>query len=402
MVAGGALLRAGAANLRHVGSPQEERDRATARALFGALAQMRGTALKVAQVLFWEDDLVPSGAADELYRACYQAPPIGAARATVLIQREIGARSLAEFDPQAFAAASLGQVHYARDHEGVALVVKLRYPGVEQSIDADLRVLGGVARYLPNPPLFRALLDEIRQRLVEECDYEREASHTQWFADQLNVDGVEIPHLRPELCTSSVLTMTHVRGAHLREWLTTNPSQAARDACAQRMYDAYCKSLYALQRVHADPNPGNYLFRDDGTVGLIDFGCVKPVTPRFSELVAATTRCYLDRREEEAFGLMQELGFYQGAGPDQAHEMDVNLVRPFAQHLVLPMRDERFDFAANRGFAAECGRRFLQIVKHSGRAGMYPELLFVNRTQYGLYRIFELLGATVRLGNEWV
>lgn len=377
-------------------------ERAATQALFGALGQLRGTALKVAQVLCWEDSLVPEGAAEELYRACYQAPPLGGDRARAIVRRELGESALSEFDPSAFAAASLGQVHRARDTEGRDLVVKIRYPGVQDSIEGDLRVLRGIARHLPNPPLFRALLQEIQQRLEEECDYERERTQTEWFREQLDVAGVEVPTMHRSLCTDGLLSMSRVEGLHLREFLATDPSQEARDACAQRLYDIYCKSLYGLNRIHADPNPGNYLFRGDGTVGLIDFGCVKTVTPRFAELVAASTRCYIDGREDEAFDLMVELGFYRDYTLDESRAMHTDLVRPFAERLVLPMKVEVFDFGAHRGYAAECGKSFLEIVRHSTRAGMYPDLLFVNRTQYGLYRIFELLGARVRLGNAWV
>jgi Ser/Thr protein kinase RdoA (MazF antagonist) len=163
------------------------------------------------------------------------------------------------------------------------------------------------------------------------------------------------------------------------------------------MYEAFRRSLDDLHRVHADPNPGNYLFQSDGSVGLIDFGCVKTVTPRFAELVTATTSCYLEERHAEAFQLMREMGFYGELGDREARELDRNLVRPFAELLVTPMRESRFDFGKNRGYAAACGQRFMEIVRKSTTSGIYPDLLFVNRTQYGLYRLFELIGARVEL-----
>jgi hypothetical protein len=118
--------------------------------------------------------------------------------------------------------------------------------------------------------------------------------------------------------------------------------------------------------------------------------------------VSAIIRTNVAGDEEGAFGLALDFGFFGTLGREEARAVDRELLRPFVRWLVTPLRAERFDFAANPGFAAECGRRFLTIVRHHHGSAVYSDLLFVNRTLYGLYRTFEALGACVSLGNKWV
>ena len=374
-----------------------------ARDLYRAAAQLRGTALKVAQIVHWEEGLVSNGS-DELYQSCYEAPPMSPALVIGVCQRELGLppwEVFSHFDLHPIAAASLGQVHAAGigDRE---LCVKVRYPGIAASIDSDLQILRTIVRALPQRGLLLRMLSEIKSRLDEECDYHLERERTQWFCDTLRIEGVDVPDTLPDLCTDSLLTQRRLRGAHLRRWLATGPSQEARDSCAQRLDQIFTRSLYQLHRVHADPNPGNYLFRDDGSVGLIDFGCVKEVSAEFARSVSAIIRANVRGDEERAFELALEFGFFGTLGREEARAVDRALLRPFVRWLVTPLRVARFDFGVNTGFAAECGRRFLTIVKHHQGSALYSDLLFVNRTLYGLYRTFEALGARVCLRNQWV
>lgn len=375
-----------------------------ARTLYDVAARLRGTALKIAQILHWESALASDAASDTFYRACYQAPPMVSSLVVDIFAREFGRppwKVFAHFHLEPFAAASLGQVHAARTDDR-DLCVKVRYPGIATSIETDLRTLRVVANGLPQRRLLLRLLSEIQARLREECDYGLERTRTQWFCDTLALDGVEVPDTIPELCSDSLLTQRRLRGFHLRDWLATSPTQEARDRCAQRLDGIFTRSLYELHRVHADPNPGNYLFRDDGTVGLIDFGCVKELQPEFADSVSSIIRAHVAGDEQRAFEQTLAFGFFGDLENDEARDIDRALLQPFVRWLVKPLQVESFDFGAHVGFAAECGRRFLAVVKHSQSGAIYPDLLFVNRTLYGLYRVFETLGARVKLRNQWV
>jgi predicted unusual protein kinase regulating ubiquinone biosynthesis (AarF/ABC1/UbiB family) len=386
-------------------SREERRANADAvHALYSAAAKLRGTALKVAQILHWESGVTADGTADVLHQACYQAPPMVSSLVVGIFGRELGRAPWDLFDHfelVPFAAASLGQVHAARSG-GRDICIKVRYPGIAATIGTDITALRVVANSLPQRALLLRLLRETEARLREECDYELERTRTQWFAEHLGVQGVDVPETIPAFCSESLLAQQRLRGTHLREWLAAHPAPQARDRCAAALDAVFTRSLYEIHRVHADPNPGNYLFRDDGSVGLIDFGCVKVVTPEFAARVSAIIRAHVRGDDEGAFEQTLAFGLFGDLTSDAARDLDREILQPFVKWLVKPLQVDSFDFGTNLGFAAECGRRFLAVVKGSPGSVIYSDLLFVNRTLYGLYRTFEAMGARVRLRNRWV
>ena len=413
-VAGGAIARAGALLLRdrlrrsfqNAGEQEDSQqtNRQAIETLYRAAGQLRGTALKVAQILHWESAYAQGQASDALYQACYQAPPMVSSLVAGIFERQLGRppwRLFDAFEPQPFAAASIGQVHAARIGEA-RICVKVQYPGILASIQTDLMALKVIARSLPQHRLLLRLLPEIEARLREECDYRLEQMRTQWFADTLQLPGVDVPATFPDFCRDSLLTQQRLRGSHLREWLATHPSQDGRDRCAQQLDAVFTRSFYELQRVHADPHPGNYLFRDDGTVGMVDFGCVKDVTPDFAGRVSAIIRAHVSGNRRHAFELTCEFGFFGPLTEEDSWKVSTDLLEPFVSWLVRPLQTERFDFAAHPGFASEGGRLFLAVVTNAPHGAIYPDFMFVCRTVFGLYRIYESLGATVGLRNRWV
>src|SRR4029453_11103458 len=184
-----------------------------------------------------------------------------------------------EFDPEPFAAASLGQVHRAVTFHGEKVAVKVQYPAIRSAIESDLKLLrsaalpGRVTGHVPS-----ALLDEIARGLLEETDYLREAGNLDYFREGLaGLDFVTVPSVHRELTTDRVLTMSFVEGESLSDWLKRKPSQALRDLTGARLFEFYETQLQHLRVIHADQHPGNFLFQPDGRFGLVDFGCVKRV-----------------------------------------------------------------------------------------------------------------------------
>ena len=374
-------------------------DADTAKILFRTLGRLRGTALKVAQMMCLETDLVPDAVAQELRKACYRVPPLSPALARDSVRQQLGGVEtvFSRFNPRAFAAASLGQVHAATLRDGTEVAVKIQYPGVRETIATDLAMLRGFVRTVPNPQFHLRLLDEIAARITEECDYRREAAQTTWFREQLGIPGLAVPAVIDACSRDRVITTTRASGLHLDEWLATGPDPAVVQRAAQRLYDGFARSLYELSRVHADPNHGNVLFGEDGEVTLLDFGCVRELTPQFSGDVAALMRAYADEDEPAIAELTRRFGLFGTASAEEARALEEEHMRPFAQWLAWPMQQPQFDFAKNRGYAAAGRKLFVNIVKKQVHLGIRAEFVFVNRTLYGLYRLFEDMGATVSL-----
>jgi predicted unusual protein kinase regulating ubiquinone biosynthesis (AarF/ABC1/UbiB family) len=372
-----------------------------ARLLFDTLSKLRGTALKVAQMLCMEAELLPEAYRRELEKSCHRVPPLNRVLVRKALIEEFGQPPevlFAEFDAEAFAAASLGQVHAGRLHDGRRVAVKIQYPGIHVAIDSDIALMRQFARGMPNARLALQSLAEIHARLREEVDYRQEAANTIWFQQRLGDGPVRVPAVIPERSGTRVLTTDFVEGVHLEEWLKTTPTQAARDLAAQRLYDLFVHSALNLRRLHADPNPGNTLFAADGSITLIDFGCVKDLSPGFIETLPQVLKAYLDDDSAALFSAYEKLGMLRRAVATRFYE---DTLRPFGRWLVEPLRDETFDFGANADYTAR-GKDVIQgLQRIRGLDRLADEFVFFDRTIYGLCKLFERMGARVRLRHHW-
>lgn len=377
-----------------------------AQALFQGLSLLKGTALKMAQQLSLEVNLLPEEACRELARAYHQVPPINRALVRRVVQTGLG-RSLEEtfarFDTVAFAAASLGQVHRAVSMDGQPLAVKIQYPGIAQTIESDVglirRLLGP---FFPDKHLIPTI-DEIAARLQEEVDYLQEAENLRFFLNFLQMDGIHIPQVHKELTARTVLATTLIHGKPLDLWLAESPPQQVRDSVAQQLNELLAKSLYKLHTIHADPNPGNFIIGDDGTIGLVDFGCVKRFTPTVVEQYRQLTVAAAHQDSETHFQLMITLGLI----PPELDQEIIVKVRELSEAMCRwygrLYAEEWFDFKAHPQMMAE-GWKIMRGYQHlSNYFLVNPDLIFLDRTRYGLLRIFEMLGARVSFRNiyEW-
>ncbi len=377
-----------------------------AQALFQGLSLLKGTALKMAQQLSLEIDLLPEAACRELSKAYHQVPPIN--RALVRQAVQAGLHQNPEqvfkyFDLEAFAAASLGQVHHAVDDKGQHLAVKIQYPGIAKTIDNDVSLLRQLLRPIIQSDQLLPTLDEITARLREEVDYLQEADNLRYFARHLTMEGVRIPQVQPALTCPTVLTTTLMPGKPLDLWLEENPDQEAKDQVADKLNAIALKGLYELQVIHADPNPGNFIIGDDLTVGLVDFGCIKRLDPGFVEQYRQLAVAAAHHQDDRHFQLLIDMGL---VAPELAPET-LQEIKPISVAMAhwfgRLFANERFDFGAHPGMMAE-GKavmgRLHQLRKH---LRMNPEFIFLDRTRYGLLRIFEQMEAKVQFRNpyEW-
>ncbi len=212
----------------------------------------------------------------------------------------------ASFDETPLGTASLGQVHLATLPDGRPVVVKVLHSGIETSVASDLAALKSIlvgARILRRPRAeVDAIFDEIRARLDEELDYLQEAANIAQYQRLLgNADGVRIPTVHPGWSTERVLTMDRLPGVHVDEFVKT-ASEEARQRAGKTLASLHYQQAFVHRTLHADPHPGNYLFEEDGRIGLLDFGCVK----RFDEFwIGAYARTALAAHAGDRDGVIQ-------------------------------------------------------------------------------------------------
>ena len=378
-----------------------ELDARSAQQLFEAMIKLRGTAVKLAQMLGMESGLLPEGMQKELEKSWHQVPPLNRVLVRKVLVEEFGQspeKLFAKFDSRAFAAASLGQVHKAQLPDGTPVAVKIQYPGIHVAMQNDLKLLRKLAVGLPQRKLASLSVAEIEARLLEELDYDREAQSTEWFRRNIVTDEVTVPAVFSDFSTSRVLTTMLLDGEPLDAWLQNNPQQKVRDAAAQRIYDCFAHCVNDLKRLHADPNPGNYLFQNDGSIALIDFGCTRVLSDRFVSNLPVLLEAYKAQDKEQLRAAFAAFGMSYGDAFDAAYD---EVLRPFGVWLTRPLEAEFFDFGRNPGFTS-CARELINAMSRiKGIDHIAEEFLFFDRTTYGLCKIFERLGAKVRMRHHW-
>jgi predicted unusual protein kinase regulating ubiquinone biosynthesis (AarF/ABC1/UbiB family) len=394
-------LQGGAMSTLGFGDAVGDLDARSAQQLFEAMIKLRGTAVKLAQMLGMESGLLPEGMQKELEKSWHQVPPLNRVLVRKVLVEELGQspeKLFAKFDSKAFAAASLGQVHKAQLPDGTPVAVKIQYPGIHVAMQNDLKLLRKLAVGLPQRKLASLSVAEIEARLLEELDYDREAQSTEWFRRNIVTDEVTVPAVFTDFSTSRVLTTMLLDGEPLDAWLQNNPQQKVRDAAAQRIYDCFAHCVNDLKRLHADPNPGNYLFQNDGSIALIDFGCTRVLSDRFVSNLPVLLEAYKAQDKEQLRAAFAAFGMSYGDAFDAAYD---EVLRPFGVWLTRPLEAEYFDFGRNPGFTS-CARELIHAMSRiKGIDHIAEEFLFFDRTTYGLCKIFERLGATVRMRHHW-
>ncbi len=382
----------------------------SARTLFEGLCRLKGTALKIAQLLSLELDMLPPEIRAQFERSYNQVPPINRALARKLLQNAYGVapeKIFASFESKAFAAASLGQVHRATAPDGTDLALKIQYPGIHETIRSDVAILQRLLRPFAEAEHVRLSMEEIEARLMEETDYLQEAVNATFFREKLQMADVCIPHVHDPWCTASVLCLTRLPGQPLNEWLADGPDAANRDRTAQLLQDIFTRSLYELHAIHADPNPGNYIVLPDGCpqglMGLVDFGCIKRFDASFTDLVRRMPQVLCNGDNADAMDLFQRIGTI----PENMNtEMEQQIRKALGQYAAWFSRlyqHEYFDFSREKDFISQ-GKDISRNLKQVFRTlRINPNFIFLDRTRYGLLRLFERMEARVcfRNGYEW-
>jgi predicted unusual protein kinase regulating ubiquinone biosynthesis (AarF/ABC1/UbiB family) len=257
----------------------------------------------------------------------------------------------ASFETRAFAAASIGQVHGARLKGGQKVAIKIQYPGIARTIREDFRNLLLFmlpARLSADWENTREQFDDLRIRLERETEYEREAATLQRVRSLFGEDeGIVIPRVFPEHSTARVLTMERIEGMHLDQFLQTDPPQELRNEFARKMLRAWYRMLFTGRMLYADFHPGNFIFMDDGRLGVIDFGCMVELDDTLWELFRKMDRPLTTGRREDRIEALKEWSWISN---DPADEERVRLTEQFADWSWHSRYSGEFDFSDTDDF----------------------------------------------------
>ncbi|RZJ39188.1 MAG: AarF/ABC1/UbiB kinase family protein, partial [Chryseobacterium sp.] len=228
--------------------------------IYDSLKELKGSALKVAQMLSMEKNILPVEYVEKFSLSQFSVPPLSGALVKKTFRKYFGKNPeniFDEFSPESVNAASIGQVHKAK--KGTQdLAVKIQYPGVGDSISSDLKMVKPIAFRLlgMSEKELAVYMKEVEERLLEETDYEREVRSSVEFAEACkNLNNVVFPTYYPELSSNRIITMDWIEGLHLKEFLATNPSQELKNKIGQALWDFYNFQQHELRKVHADPHP---------------------------------------------------------------------------------------------------------------------------------------------------
>lgn len=274
--------------------------------LLDSMTYLRGAVMKAGQLLGNLPDIAPNEFVETLERLHFDAPPMHWSLLREMVINELGddpEKLFAEFDKRACAAASLGQVHRARLKSGEPVAVKIQYPGIARTIRDDFRNLTPFllpARLSKDWEYTKAQFDDLRRRIELETNYEVEADNLEKARALFQEDdGVIIPRVIRQLSTSRVLTMQRIDGMHLDGFLARNPSQSERNEFARKLIRAWYRMLYAGRMLYGDFHPGNFLFCQDGKLGVIDFGFMLQFDDTEWRLLEMTDRALTTGRRDD-------------------------------------------------------------------------------------------------------
>jgi predicted unusual protein kinase regulating ubiquinone biosynthesis (AarF/ABC1/UbiB family) len=370
--------------------------------IYKSLSELKGSALKVAQMLSMDKNLLPQAYVDKFTQSQYNAPPLSGPLIVQTFKKYFGKtpdQIYDKFNIRSSNAASIGQVHQA-ELNGKKLAVKIQYPGVGDSISSDLKLI--------KPFAFRMLgmsekeldiyMREVEERLLEETDYELEVRRSIEFSEACaNLDNIVFPQYYPELSSKRIITMDWLEGKHLREYLATNPSQESRDLIGQALWDFYNFQQHELRAVHADPHPGNFMITTDGKLGAIDFGCIKEMPDDFYYPFFSLTSTNLFDDKEETIKAFRRLEMILPNDTPAQIEFYYTMFKHMISLFAKPYVTDLFDFGETAFFDElfGFGEKVSKMPEFKQARGV-KHFIYINRTNFGLYNILHELKARVK------
>lgn len=388
---------------------KENLNTANAEDIYDSLKQLKGSALKVAQMLSMEKSILPQAYVEKFSLAQFSVPPLSAPLVTKTFKNYFGKSPneiYDKFNPNSVNAASIGQVHLA-EKDGKKLAVKIQYPGVAESISSDLALVKPIAIKMFNikgkdsDKYFK----EVENKLIEETNYVNEVEQSIAMAKACeHLPNLLFPKYYKELSSDRIITMDWMEGEHLSEFTKHNTNQELSNTLGQALWDFYMFQMHRLKRVHADPHPGNFLISKEGKLVALDFGCIKVVPEEFYVP-------YFELAKKESLEspvlFKQKLFELEILKPEDSKEEQAFFYEMFHEMLSIftqPFHSEVFDFSDVNFFGqiADLGERYsknTELRKMNGNRGS-QHFIYINRTFFGLYNLMhDLKAKEVKINN---
>ncbi|MBK0371226.1 ABC1 kinase family protein [Flavobacterium agrisoli] len=392
-------------------NPELSRDKLNennAEDIYDGLKNLKGSALKVAQMLSMDKNFLPQAYVEKFSLSQFSVPPLSAPLVLKTFKNNFGKtpyEMFDAFDANSINAASIGQVHLA-EKNGKKLAVKIQYPGVANSISSDLAMVKPIAIRMFNlqgkdsDKYFK----EVEDKLTEETNYVLELKQSEEVVAACHqIPNLLFPRYYPEFSSDKIITMDWMTGKHLPEYLLTNPNQDQRNKVGQALWDFYMYQVHVLKKVHADPHPGNFLVSAEDKLIALDFGCMKTIPDDFYVPYFELVNRDLINNPDLFHDKLVELEIIREEDTPEEKAYFTSMFYDLLQLFTLPFQEETFDFANEAFFAeiAQLGERFSKdtnLRKMNGNRGS-KHFIYMNRTFFGLYNLMFDLKAAITVNN---
>jgi predicted unusual protein kinase regulating ubiquinone biosynthesis (AarF/ABC1/UbiB family) len=376
--------------------------------IYDGLKSLKGSALKVAQMLSMDKNFLPQAYVEKFSLSQFSVPPLSAPLVLKTFKTNFGKTPYEifdEFNPNSVNAASIGQVHLAVKN-GKKLAVKIQYPGVANSISSDLALVKPMAIRMFNlqgkdsDKYFK----EVEDKLIEETNYFLELQQSQEVVDACGkIENLVFPNYYPEFSSEKIITMDWMTGIHLSEYTAKKPNQKEADIIGQALWDFYMYQIHVLRKVHADPHPGNFLINDKNELVALDFGCMKQIPNEFYVPYFELINKEIITDEKLFNQKLFELEILRTDDSKEDIEYFTVMFHDLLSLFTKPFQSDTFDFSDEEFFdnIAKLGERFSKdtnLKKMNGNRGS-KHFIYMNRTFFGLYNLMFDLKAKIIVNN---
>lgn len=372
-----------------------------AKEIVQSMGELKGAMMKIGQMISITEDLVLPPEISALFKELQKsAPPMPRADLESVFMtcfQKSPEQIFQEFNYTPMAAASIGQVHYAKTHEGEEVAVKIQYPKIVEAIQNDFKNLDRINQLItllvPGKPNIENYVQELRRSLLEECDYLKEIEHIDKFRELYSSQcpNLIVPKVYKELSNRSILTMELMQGDSFEE--TQNYSQEEKDQLGQILFDAHIYGIYGARYLHTDPQNGNYLFKK-GKIILLDFGSIRSFDEEFIQLYVELLKSIEDNQLEEYRRIMLALGFFEPTDNQVLFENHFEMIKK----LYLPYTQPGMRSIIKLN-PFELIQDFMKGVSIKGRKAPREEFLLLDRANLGLYSKLKSWGSVIDWTN---
>ena len=377
--------------------------------IYDGLKELKGSALKVAQMLSMEKNILPAAYVEKFSLSQFQVPPLSAPLVTKIFKNYFGQKPTELFDQfnaESTNAASIGQVHKAFK-DGKELAVKIQYPGVSDSISSYLAMVKPIAMKMFNIKGENSdqYFKEVEDKLLEETDYQLELEQSLEIRKSCeNLPNLAFPNYYPEFSNNRIITMDWMHGKHLSTFCKENLDQEKAEKVGQALWDFYMFQIHELKKVHADPHPGNFLVSEDTILIAIDFGCMKTIPEDFYKPYFELSLRENLNNKTFFFQKLLELEIIR---PDDSAEESAFFTEIFYELLYLfttPFQSENFDFSDETFFTAiaDLGQKYAKNTQLKGRNANRGSrhFIYMNRTFFGLFNLMhDIQAKNIKINN---